>query len=212
MFFPFARERRDHDSGKRIRNDRHSDLDAVVGAWAFILFRQRIEAVVRAQGSTSIGAFGVTVHREGAGPHLVQLPCPPVCARFLLGGTSDKVPTVTNCRTQLSETGTNHIIWHRRINRGYVEHPTQRSDKMRYLLLVLCTTLLSLNSFARFISPRNPLDLLVLFLLFFILRSFALDESIALSKFLPDVRQGFEQWLIRFRNIGKNRVAFIFNI
>jgi hypothetical protein len=83
---------------------------------------------------------------------------------------------------------------------------------MRYLLLVLCTTLLSLNSFARFISPRNPLDLLVLFLLFFILRSFALDESIALSKFLPDVRQGFEQWLIRFRNIGKNRVAFIFNI
>jgi len=83
---------------------------------------------------------------------------------------------------------------------------------MRYLLLVLCTTLLSLNSFARFISPRNPLDLLVLFLLFFILRSFALDESIALSKFLPDVRQGFEEWLIRFRNIGKNRVAFIFNI
>ena len=79
MFFPFARVRRDHDSGKRIRNDRHSDLDAVVGAWAFILFRQRIEAVVRAQGSTSIGAFGVTVHREGAGPHLVIVRRPAAC-------------------------------------------------------------------------------------------------------------------------------------
>jgi hypothetical protein len=65
---------------------------------------------------------------------------------------------------------------------------------MRYLLLVLCTTLLSLNSFARFISPRNPLDGVLDADLVVIMRRSPVDENgklfMVLETFWGDAKFG----------------------
>jgi hypothetical protein len=69
---------------------------------SFPTFRTAVAATHSWVGSSftredTRGVLGATVRRwKGAGLQRVRLHCPPVCARFLLGGTCDEVLAVNS--------------------------------------------------------------------------------------------------------------------